>query len=79
MKYQVERIETRLRKTILDLLDQPVTIMKEQHDSIELLKDIGRKNSRRLYEVEFAAHKLMRTMSNQEKFSGMLETMREEV
>jgi hypothetical protein len=57
-------MESKLRVLCLGLLDKPVNLMHEQHDSIEMLKNVGRKNQRRLNEVEFVVHKFTRAMTN---------------
>ena len=46
VKYESDflTMENKLRHLILGLLDKPVNLMKEQHDSIELLKTTGGKN-----------------------------------
>lgn len=46
--------------------------MRSQHESIELIKEIGRKNQRRLQELEFAVHKLTRCMTMVDKFDSKI-------
>jgi hypothetical protein len=46
MKYQGDllQMENRLRLLTLNLLEKPVNLMRDQHESLETLKEIGRKN-----------------------------------
>ena len=37
-------METKLRNVVLGLLEKPVNLMRDQHESLETMKDIGRKN-----------------------------------
>lgn len=62
-----------MRQTILNLLEKPVQLMKQQHEQIEGLKEVGRYNQRRLYELEFAAHKMSRACSYMDNFKSATE------
>lgn len=72
-------MENHMRQVVLNLLDKPVGLMKEQHESIEALKDVGRKNARRLYEVEFAVNKMSRACSQMDGFETAVESCREQI
>ena len=38
------QLENKMRTLVLNLLEKPVNLMRSQHDSLESLKEIGRKN-----------------------------------
>jgi|LauGreDrversion4_2_1035121.scaffolds.fasta_scaffold155494_2 predicted RecB family endonuclease len=63
-------LENNLRTLVLSLLEKPVNLMRNQHESLEVLKDIGRKNQRRIHELEFAVHKFTRCMSMVDNFDS---------
>ncbi len=57
------QLENKLRTLVLNLLEKPVNLMRSQHESLEQLKEVGRKNQRKLHEIEFAVHKFTRSIS----------------
>lgn len=46
VQYQQDMLalENNLRTLVLSLLEKPVNLMRSQHESLELIKEIGRKN-----------------------------------
>jgi hypothetical protein len=53
-------MDNKLRDHILKLLDRPVNLMREQHDSIEALKEVARRDQSRINEIELAINKFTR-------------------
>ena len=43
-EFDLLQMENKLRSMVLSLLEKPVNLMRDQHDSLEILKDVGRKN-----------------------------------
>ena len=72
-KVDMNNFEGKMRQLVINLLDKPVSIMREMHDTIEALKEASRKNARRLYELEFALHT---TSRNNSKIDSVEEDLR---
>lgn len=58
----ISAMETRLRMLMLGILEKPVNLMRDQHLTLERLKEVGAGNHRRLNELEFSVHKFTRSI-----------------
>ena len=62
--------EGRMKKVILEVIEQPVNNIRLLEDLVHKYAETTRKNVRRTHELEFVVEKFMREASNSESYDG---------